>query len=193
MARGRTSALRLVLSAAAQQTRERGQRSTPLAAGLVRRGRSLRWLAAGASPSAVAQAVGVHRTVVRHGAKRFLARRLAGRSEAPGRGAKGGVSPGGRDPRRALRQRAAGSGGSSPLPGGWYRTRAAAPHRWERGGSLGLHGAAAAGRSSPAALAPAAVAVPPAPTGCCLLGHRRRADGPLYRSPPRGGAGALPR
>ena len=102
MARGRKSALRMVLSAEEQQTLERWQRSTTLAAGLVRRGRIIRLLAAGTSPSAVAQAVGVQRTVGRHGAKRFLAQRLEGRSDAPGRGAQGGFSPGGGDLRRAL-------------------------------------------------------------------------------------------
>ena len=112
MARGRTSSLRMVLSSEEQQTRERWQRSTTLAAGLVRRGRIILLLAAGASQSAVAQAVGVQRTVVRHWAKRFLAQRLDGLSDAPGRGAKGGFSPGGRDPRRALSLRAPGAGGS---------------------------------------------------------------------------------
>ena len=46
-----------------------------------------------ASQSAVAQAVGVQRTVVRKWAKRFLAQRLDGLSDAPGRGAKGGFPP----------------------------------------------------------------------------------------------------
>jgi Homeodomain-like domain len=112
MARGRKSSLRIVLSSEERQVLERWQRSTTLAAGLVRRGRIILLLAAGASQSAVAQAVGVQRTVVRHWAKRFLAQRLAGLSDAPGRGAKGGFSPRGRDPRRALGLRAAGSGGS---------------------------------------------------------------------------------
>ena len=111
MARGRKSSLHIVLSAEERQTLERWQRSTTLAAGLVRRGRILLLLAAGASPSAVGQAVGVQRTVVRHWAKRFLAQRLDGLSDAPGRGAKGGFSPRGRDPRRALGLRAAGPGG----------------------------------------------------------------------------------
>jgi hypothetical protein len=38
MARGRKSSLRIVLSSEERQTLERGQRSTTLAAGLVRRG-----------------------------------------------------------------------------------------------------------------------------------------------------------
>src|SRR5262245_55353103 len=101
MARGRKSSLRIVLSSEEQQTLERWQLSTTLAAGLVRRGRIILLLGAGASQSAVVQAVGVQWTVVRHWAKRFLAQRLDALSDAPGRGAKGGFSPGGRDPRRA--------------------------------------------------------------------------------------------
>jgi hypothetical protein len=112
MARGRKSSLRIILASEERQTLERWQRSTPLAAGLVRRGRIILWLAAGASPSAVAQAIGVPRPVVRHWAKRGLAQRLDGLSDAPGRGAKGGFSPGGRDPRRALGLRATGPSGS---------------------------------------------------------------------------------
>jgi hypothetical protein len=153
----------MVLASEERQTLEQWQRSTPLAAGLVRRGRMILSLAAGASPSAVAQAVGVQRTVVRHGATRVLAQRLDGLSDAPGRGAKGGFAPGGRDPRRARRLRATGPGGSSPLAVGWYRTRASAHRRGDRTGDLGLHGVADAGRPSAAALAPAAVAVPQPP------------------------------
>jgi hypothetical protein len=166
----------MVLSSEEQQTLERWPRATTLAAGWVRRGRMVLLLAAGVSQSAVAPAVGVPRTVVRPWATRVLAQRLDGLADAPGRGATGGFFPGGCDPRRALSLRAAGSGGSSPRPVGWYRTGAAAHDRWDRGGSLCLHGAADSRRASTAALAPASVAVPPAPTGCGLLGHRRRAD-----------------
>src|ERR671922_1759046 len=101
MARGRKSSLRIVLSPEERQTLERWQRSTIIAAGLARRGKIILLLAAGSSQSAVAQAVGVQRTVVRHWAKRFLARRVDGLADAPGRGAKGGFSPRGRDPRGA--------------------------------------------------------------------------------------------
>jgi len=153
----------MVLASKERQTLEQWQRSTPLAAGLVRRGRMILSLAAGASPFAVVQAVGVQRTVVRHGATHVLAQRLDGLSDAPGRGAKGGFAPGGRDPRRARRLRATGPGGSSPLAVGWYRTRASAHRRGDRTGDLGLHGVADAGRPSAAALAPAAVAVPQPP------------------------------
>ena len=47
MARGRKSSLRMVLSAAEHQTLERWQRSTTLAAGLVRRGKIILLVAAG--------------------------------------------------------------------------------------------------------------------------------------------------
>jgi hypothetical protein len=112
MARGRKSSLRMVLSSAEQATLERWQRSTTVAAGLVRRGKIILLLAAGHSHADVGRSVGVQRTVVRTWAKRFLAQRLDGLSDAPGRGAKGGFSPGGRDPRGALGLRAAGPGGS---------------------------------------------------------------------------------
>ena len=112
MVRGRQSSLRIVLSPETQQTLERWQRSTPIASGLARRGKMILRLAAGASQSAVAQAVGLQRTVVRHWAKRFLAQRLDGLPDAPGRGAQGGFSPGGRDPRGAPGLRMPGSVGS---------------------------------------------------------------------------------
>jgi hypothetical protein len=101
MARGRTSSIRIVLSAEERHTLERWQRSTTLAAGLVRRGKIILLVAAGYSHSHVAQAVGVQRTVVRKWARQFLAQRLDGLTDAPGRGAKGGFPPGGRHPRGA--------------------------------------------------------------------------------------------
>lgn len=101
MARGRKSSIRIVLSAEERHTLERWQRATTLAAGLVRRGKIILLVATGYSHSHVAQAVGVQRTVVRKWARRFLAQRLDGLTDAPGRGAKGGFSPGGRDPRGA--------------------------------------------------------------------------------------------
>jgi hypothetical protein len=62
--------------------------------------------------------------VVRTWAKRFLAQRLDGLSDAPGRGAKGDFSPGGRDPRGTPRLRTSGFAGLQPLPMGWHRTGA---------------------------------------------------------------------
>ncbi len=93
MARGRKSAVRIVLSSEERQTLARWQRATTIAAGLVRRGKIVLWLAAGPSHSDVAQTVGVQRTVVRKWARRFLAQRLEGLADAPGRGATGGFSP----------------------------------------------------------------------------------------------------
>jgi hypothetical protein len=101
MARGRKSSLRMVLAPEARQTPERWQRSTIIAAGLARRGKIILLLADGSSQSAVAQAVGVQRPVVRQWAKRFLAQRVDGLTDAPGRGAKGVFPPGGGDPRGA--------------------------------------------------------------------------------------------
>jgi hypothetical protein len=101
MARGRTSSLRIVLSPEEQATVQHWQRSTTMAAGLARRGRIILRLAAGHSQSGVAYLLGVQRPVVRTWAKRFLAQRLDGLADAPGRGAKGVFSPRGRPPRGA--------------------------------------------------------------------------------------------
>lgn len=111
MARGRKSSLRILLSSEEHDTLEHWQRSTTIAAGLARRGKIILLLAAGRSQSDVAGSVGVQRTVVRKWAKRFLTQRLEGLSDAPGRGAKGGFSPGGRDPRGTLGLRTPGSAG----------------------------------------------------------------------------------
>lgn len=124
MARGRKSSLRILLSSEERATLEHWQRSTTIAAGLARRGKIILLLAAGHSQSDVAGAVGVQRTVVRKWAKRFLAQRLAGLSDAPGRGAKGGFPPGGRHPRGTPGLRAAGPGRPQPLPVGLHRTGA---------------------------------------------------------------------
>src|SRR5918995_2273155 len=118
MARGRKSSLRMVLSPEERQPLDRWQRSTPLAAGLVRRGRIILLLAAGHSQSQVAEAVGVQRTVVRKWARRFLAERLNGLADAPGRGAKGVFSPRSRNPRGAAGLRASRYAGPQPLPVG---------------------------------------------------------------------------
>jgi Winged helix-turn helix len=101
MARGRKSSVRIVLSPEERQTLERWQRATTMAAGLVRRGRIILLLADGYSHTQVARLVSVQRTVVRQWARRFVAQRLAGLADAPGRGAKGGFSPRSRDSRGA--------------------------------------------------------------------------------------------
>ena len=112
MARGRKSSWHIVLSSEEHQTLARWQRATTLTAGSARRGKIVLLLAAEYSRSAVAPLVGVPRTVVRTWAKRLLTQRLDGLSDAPGRGAKGGFSPRGGDPRRAPGLRTAGSAGS---------------------------------------------------------------------------------
>ena len=122
MARGRKSSLRIVLFPEERQTLDRWQRSTTIAAGLARRGKLILLLAAGHSQSHVAQAVGVQRTVVRKWARRFLAQRLDGLADAPGRGAKGVFSPRSRDPRGAAGLRASRYTGPQPLPVGLRRT-----------------------------------------------------------------------
>ena len=126
MARGRTSSLRILLSSEARDTLEHWQRSPTSAAGLARRGKMILLLAAGHSQSDMAGSVGVQRTVVRQWAKRLLAQRLDGLSDAPGRGAKGGFSPRSRAPRGTPGLRAPGSAGPQSLPVGLYRTGAAA-------------------------------------------------------------------
>jgi hypothetical protein len=132
MARGRKSSLHIVLSPEEHQTLERWQRATTITAGLARRGRIILLLAAGYSQSDVAQLVGVQRTVVRKWAKRFVTQRLDGLADAPGRGAKGGFSPGGRHPRGTPGLRATGHAGPQPLPVGLRRTRASAHRRGDR-------------------------------------------------------------
>ena len=119
---------RIVLSPEERETLQRWQRSTTMAAGLVRRGRIILLLAAGHSQSHVAQMVGVQRAVVRQWARRFLAQRLDGLTDAPGRGAKGVFSPGGGDPRGAPGLRTPRYPGPQSLPVGLCRTGAAA-HR----------------------------------------------------------------
>jgi hypothetical protein len=125
MARGRKSSLGILLSPTERDTLERWQRSTIMAAGLARRGKMILLLADRHSQSQVAQLVGVQRGVVRKWAKRFLAQRLEGLADAPGRGAKGGFAPRGRHPRGTLGLRAPGSTGPQPVPVGWYRIGAA--------------------------------------------------------------------
>jgi winged helix-turn helix protein len=93
MARGRKSSIRLVLSPEERTTLEHWQRSPTMPAGLVRRGRIILLLADGYSHTQVARLVPVQRTVVRKWARRFLAQRLEGLSDAPGRGAKGVFPP----------------------------------------------------------------------------------------------------
>jgi hypothetical protein len=98
MGRGRNSPLVIELSPDERQTLQRWQRSTTMPAGPVRRGRIILLLADRYSQSQVAQVVSVQRAVVRKWARRFLAQRIAGLGDAPGRGAKGVFPPSGGDP-----------------------------------------------------------------------------------------------
>ena len=122
MARGRTSSLVITLSPTERETLERWQRSTTMVAGLARRGKMILRLADRHSQAQVAQLVGRQRGVVRKWAKRFLVQRLDGLADAPGRGAKGDFSPGGRDPCGTPRLRTSGCAGLQPLPVGLPRT-----------------------------------------------------------------------
>jgi hypothetical protein len=124
-------------------------------------------------------------------AKRFLAQRLAGLSDAPGRGAKGGFSPGGRHPRGTLGRRTPGSAGSQPVPVGLYRTGAAAHRHGDRGGHLRRHRAPDSGRASAEAVAPAWLALCPAAAGRGLVCHGLRAHRALYAPASCRCAGAL--
>lgn len=178
MARGRKSSFCLDLSLTARETLERWPRSTTIAAGLARRGKIIRLLAPGHSHTPVAQAVGVQRTVVRQWARRFLTERLAGLTDAPGRGAKGDFSPRGRDPRGAPRVRTPGPPGPSPLAVGWHRMSAAAPRGGDRRGPLPRPRPSDARRPPTEALAPSCLALPQAASGRGLLCHRLRADRP---------------
>jgi Winged helix-turn helix len=185
MARGRKSSLRMVLSAEEHHTLERWPRSTTLAAGWVRRGKIILLLAAGYSHAHVALAVGVQHTVVRKWARRFLAQRLDGLADAPGRGAKGGFSPGGRHPRGALGLRTPRAVRPEPVPRGWCRTGAAAHRGRARGGHLGRDHPPELGCASTETLASASLAVSQAPTRGRIVCHCRRRDRSLHASTPR--------
>ena len=132
MARGRKSPLVIELFPEERETLQRWQRSTTMAAGLVRRGRIILLLADRYSQSQVAQLVGVQRAVVRQWARRFLAQRLAGLGDAPGRGAKGVFSPRGGNPVGAPGLRTPRYPGPQSLPMGLPRTGTSAHGRGHR-------------------------------------------------------------
>jgi Helix-turn-helix domain len=185
MARGRQSSVRLVLSAEEHQPLARWQRSPTPAAGLVRRGTISPLVAAGHSPAHVAEAVGVHRTGGRQWARRFLAQRLDGLADAPGRGATGGLSPGGRHPRGAPGLRTPCSGRPSPVPRGVCRAGAAAHRGRARGRPPGRDPPPALGCTSTEPLASSALAVAHAPPRCRIVCSRRRRERALHASTPR--------
>jgi hypothetical protein len=93
MAQGRKSNLLVVLSEEERSRMEAWQRSTTVSAGLARRGRIILLRAAGASLSQIGRMVGIDRRHVRKWIKRFLAQRLSGLADKPGRGQKPVFSP----------------------------------------------------------------------------------------------------
>jgi hypothetical protein len=160
MARGRKSSVHIVLSRTARDTLERWQRSTTMVAGLARRGSIILLLADGLSHSQVGQMVGVQRRIVRTWARRFLAQRLAGLADAPGRGAKGIFSPRGGDPGRALGLRATRDAGPEPLPLGLLRTGTPAHRGGDRRGHCRRDRATDLALAQTQALAAASLALP---------------------------------
>ena len=96
MARGRQSPLVLELSPKERELLPRWQRSTPMAAGLVRRGGMILLLADQHAQGQGAQMGGVQRVVVRQWARRFLAQRLEGPAVRSGRAAHAATGSGGR-------------------------------------------------------------------------------------------------
>lgn len=108
MARGRKSSVIVSLSVAQRQELEHWSRSTTMPAGEARRARMVLLRADGHSISEVARRVGVQRRVVYTWLRRFLATRLEGLHDKPGRGRKGFFSPGGSGPSGQTRLRKAG-------------------------------------------------------------------------------------
>ena len=86
MARGRTTSLTVRLTPAERLTLLAWQRSTSIAAGVARRSRVIVLLADRMTITDIAATVGVSRRFVYKWAKRFLAERLEGLAEKPGRG-----------------------------------------------------------------------------------------------------------
>ena len=174
MARGRKSSWCMALSPQERDTLQHWQRSTSIAAGLVRRGRIILLLAAGHSPSDVAQVVGGQRPVVRKWAKRILARGLEGLADAHGRGATGFWSPRGGHPRGTTGLRATRYVGAQPLAMGWPSTGPLAHRGGARRGHLRRDGAAAFALPYTQALARSLLAPPQEAPGRCVLGHGLR-------------------
>jgi Helix-turn-helix domain len=106
--RGRKSALRVILTPEEHDRLGKHLRrpSTPL--GLARRRRAILEVAEGTPLVEVARLVGLTQRHVRKWVQRFLAGRLAGLHDRPGRGRKPVFSPRGRDLRGQDRLRTAG-------------------------------------------------------------------------------------
>ncbi|MGE3539373.1 MAG: helix-turn-helix domain-containing protein [Candidatus Tectimicrobiota bacterium] len=86
MARGRSTALIVHLTAAERQTLSAWQRAPTLPLGMVRRGRVLLLLADQVPIATVAAKVGINRCHVYKWVQRFLAEGLDGLVDRPGRG-----------------------------------------------------------------------------------------------------------
>lgn len=90
---GRASSLIIELTPNERKQLRYWQRCTTIPAGLARRARIVRLLADGETQTRTAELVGVERCVVRTWAKRFVAERIDGLYDRPGRGAKPSFSP----------------------------------------------------------------------------------------------------
>lgn len=97
MARGRKTPIHIVLSDEERRELESRNRSTTVAQGPARRGRTILLLADGVSVSETARKVGMSRKYVQKWAGRFAKDRLDGLSDLSGRGRKPSFPPGGRD------------------------------------------------------------------------------------------------
>src|SRR5262245_40633456 len=86
MARGRKTALKIILTPAERRTLQTWQRATTLSAGCARRGRMILLIAVGVSITAIAATVGISRRFVYTWAQRFLAQGVEGLVDKPGRG-----------------------------------------------------------------------------------------------------------
>jgi hypothetical protein len=86
MARGRKTALTIRLTEEECQTLTAWQRSTRIPAGRAKRGRIILLLADRVPMTQIATTVGMSRRFVYKWVKRFLAQRLAGLEDKPGRG-----------------------------------------------------------------------------------------------------------
>ena len=106
--RGRKTSLRVVLTEEERSQLEQGLRSTTTPLGLARRYRTIVEVAGGTPLSHVARLVDLTEKHVRKWVQRFLAERLDGLRDRPGRGRKPVFSPRGRDVRGEARVRTTG-------------------------------------------------------------------------------------
>ena len=88
MAQGRKTALTILLAPTERQTLLAWQRATTVSAGLARRARIILLLAEGMPIVEIAATVGISRRFVYKWAQRFVAARLDGLADKPGRGSR---------------------------------------------------------------------------------------------------------